>query len=44
METLPNGYTLLVPKDALPLITDSVVLGHLVRLPKNALVLDLGSG
>ena len=44
METLPNGYTLLVPKDAFPLSTDSVVLGHFVRLPKNARVLDLGSG
>ena len=44
METLPNGYTLLVPPDAFPLSTDSVVLGHFVRLPKNARVLDLGSG
>ena len=44
METIPNGYTLLVPKDAFPLSTDSVVLGHFVRLPKNARVLDLGSG
>lgn len=44
METLFNGYTLEIPKGAFPLSTDSMVLAHFVRLPKNARVLDLGSG
>ncbi len=44
MEYLPNGYTMQLPPDTFPLSTDSVVLAHAVRLPKNAQVLDLGSG
>lgn len=44
MEQLPNGFTLELPKGAFPLSTDSMVLAHFARLPKNARVLDLGSG
>ncbi len=44
MEYLPNGYTLQVPDGCLPLSTDSMVLAHFVKLPRNARVLDLGSG
>ena len=44
MEHLPNGFTLEIPEGAFPLSTDSMVLAHFVRLPKNARVLDLGSG
>ena len=44
MEFLPNGFTLEVPAGAFPLSTDSMVLSSFVRLPKNARVLDLGSG
>ena len=44
MEFLPNGYTLEAVPGAFPLSTDSMVLSHFVRLPKNASVLDLGSG
>ena len=44
MEYLPGGLTLHLPPAAFPLSTDSVVLAHFVRLPKNARVLDLGSG
>ena len=44
MEYLPGGMTLHVPPEAFPLSTDSAVLAHFVRLPKNARVLDLGSG
>ena len=44
MEQLPNGYTLDLAPDAFPLSTDSMVLSHFARLPKNARVLDLGSG
>lgn len=44
MEYLPNGYTLEAAEGAFPLSTDSMVLSHFVRLPKNARVLDLGSG
>ena len=44
METLPNGYTLSLCHGAFPLSTDSMVLAHFARLPKNASVLDLGSG
>ena len=43
MEYLPNGIQLDL-RGAFPLSTDSVVLGSYVRLPKNARVLDLGSG
>ena len=44
MEYLPNGFQLEIPNGAFPLSTDSMVLAHFVRLPKNARVLDLGSG
>ena len=44
MEFLPNGFTLEVPVGAFPLSTDSMALKSFVRLPKNARVLDLGSG
>ena len=44
MEQLPNGYTLTLVPGAFPLSTDSMVLSHFVRLPKNARVLDLGAG
>ena len=44
MEYLPNGYTLNLSEHAFPLSTDSMVLAHFTKLPKNARVLDLGSG
>lgn len=44
MEYLPNGIQLEIPPDAFPLSTDSMVLAEFVRLPKNAKVLDIGSG
>ena len=44
MEYLPNGFTLRLCDGAFPLSTDSMCLTHFVRLPKNARVLDLGSG
>lgn len=44
MEYLPNGYLMELPPGTFPLSTDSVVLAHFVHLPKNARVLDLGSG
>ena len=44
MEFLPNGFCLEAAEGAFPLSTDSMVLSHFVRLPKNAAVLDLGSG
>ena len=44
MEYLPNGFSLDLCDGAFPLSTDSMVLSHFVRLPKNASVLDLGSG
>ena len=44
MEYLPGGLTLHVPPEAFPFSTDSAVLAHFVRLPKNARVLDLCSG
>ena len=44
MEYLPNGFTLELPKGTFPLSTDSMLLANFVRLPKNARVLDLGSG
>lgn len=44
MEYLPNGYTMELPRGSFPLSTDSMVLGHFARLPKNASILDLGSG
>ena len=44
MERLPNGYTMEIPAGSFPLSTDSMVLSSFVRLPRNARVLDLGSG
>ena len=44
MEYLPNGITLEIPSGTFPLSTDSMVLSHFVRLPRNARVIDLGSG
>ena len=44
METLHSGITLDIPSGAFPLSTDSMALSHFVRLPRNARVLDLGSG
>ena len=44
MEQLPKGYTLELCEGAFPLSTDSVVLANFTKLPKNARVLDLGSG
>lgn len=44
MEFLPNGYTLEIPSGSFPLSTDSMALAHFAVLPKNAKVLDLGSG
>ena len=44
MEYLPNGYTLELPEGCFPLSTDSMLLADFVKLPRNARVLDLGSG
>ena len=44
MEQLPNGFLLSLCPGAFPLSTDSMALAHFARLPKNARVLDLGSG
>lgn len=44
MEYLPNGFTLELPEGTFPLSTDSMALSHFAKLPKNARVLDLGSG
>lgn len=44
MEYLPNGYLMELPEGTFPLSTDSMVLANYVHLPKNARVLDLGSG
>ena len=44
MEYLPNGLTLTLCDGAFPLSTDSMLLSYFVRLPKQASVLDLGSG
>ena len=44
METLFNGYTLEIAPGTFPLSTDSIALADFVRLPKQAKVLDLGSG
>ena len=44
MEQLPNGLTLELSPDGFPLSTDSMVLAHFAKLPRNARVLDLGSG
>ena len=44
MEQLPNGYTLELSAGCFPLSTDSMLLSDFTRLPRNAQVLDLGSG
>ncbi len=44
MEQLFNGYTLSTTDGTFPLSTDSMVLSGFVKLPKQARVLDLGSG
>ncbi len=44
MEYLHNGYTLKLCPGAFPLSTDSIALGGFVKLPRQAKVLDLGSG
>lgn len=44
MERLYNGYTLELPPGAFPLSTDSMLLSCFAKLPKQARVLDLGSG
>lgn len=44
METLSNGFTIGISEGAFPLSTDSMLLHAFVRLPRNARVLDLGSG
>jgi tRNA1(Val) A37 N6-methylase TrmN6 len=44
METLFNGFTLDIAPGAFPLSTDSMALADFVRLPKQARVLDMGSG
>lgn len=44
MEKLHNGFTLNICPGGFPLSTDSIALSGFVTLPKNAKVLDLGSG
>lgn len=44
MEYLHNGFTLHIPGGCFPLSTDSILLSDFIKLPKNARVLDLGSG
>lgn len=44
MEYLHNGFTLDIPTGCFPLSTDSILLADFIRLPRNAQVLDLGSG
>ena len=44
MEHLHNGFTLEFCPGAFPLSTDSIALSGFVRLPRQANVLDLGSG
>ena len=44
MEYLHNGFTLELCEGAFPLSTDSIALSGFVKLPKQARVLDLGSG
>ncbi len=44
MEHLPCGYTLSLCEEAFPLSTDSMLLAAFAKLPRNASVLDLGSG
>lgn len=44
MEYLPNGLMLEIPPGSFPLSTDSMILAHFTKLPRNARILDLGSG
>ena len=44
MEQLQNGFTLDLCDGAFPLSTDSMVLADFTKLPRNANILDLGSG
>ena len=44
MEQLHNGYTLEICPGGFPLSTDSIALSGFISLPRNAKVLDLGSG
>ena len=44
MEYLPKGLILELTDGAFPLSTDSVLLAHFVKIPRNARILDLGSG
>lgn len=44
MEYLHNGFTLNICPGGFPLSTDSMALAGFVSLPRNARVLDLGSG
>ena len=44
MEYLHNGFTLELCQGAFPLSTDSIALSGFVRLPKQANILDFGSG
>lgn len=44
MEYLSNGFVLDAPAGCFPISTDSMLLADFVKLPKNATVLDLGSG
>lgn len=44
MEILSNGFTLNTPAGTFPLSSDSILLADFARLPKNASILDLGSG
>ena len=44
MEVLHNGFTLDIPEGCFPLSTDSILLCDFIKLPRNARVLDLGSG
>lgn len=44
MEILSHKYTLNLSPGSFPLGTDSMLLADFVRLPRNATVLDLGSG
>ncbi len=44
MEQLHNGYTLEIGDQCFPLSTDSIALSGFIKLPRQAQVLDLGSG
>ena len=44
MEQLYNGFQLHIPAGVFPLSTDSMLLADFAKLPKDAFVVDLGSG